>query len=171
MSNAVKFRRRKRGLSFLLPVIACAVLVMAIALGPEDQTGTQRDTRPPSILNGGSAWNGGNAWKGNRRAHQTQTVLPGAQLVDTVTHIRDGDTIVVGLIPVRLANLDCAERGSTTGDLATRHITKIVKGVQLRCSLEGRRSYDREVGVCSLPDGRDLGELLIAGGYCQRWRG
>ena len=29
-----------------------------------------------------------------------------------VTHVRDGDTIVVAGTPIRLANLDCAERGT-----------------------------------------------------------
>ena len=102
---------------------------------------------------------------------ETASASPGAQLVDTVTRIRDGDTVVVGLIPIRLANLDCAERGTKSGNRATRQIAGIVKNAQLRCTLEGRRSYDREVGVCILPDGRDVGEILIAGGFWQRWRG
>ncbi|WP_243263535.1 thermonuclease family protein [Sulfitobacter dubius] len=171
MSKVTKFRRRKNGLSSFLPVIGCAVLLSAIVLRPENQTAVQQDATKPRIIRGGGAWTGGSARKSVRRTQETSTASPGAQLVDTVTRIRDGDTIVVGLIPIRIANLDCAERGSKSGDRATRQITGIVKGVQLRCTLEGRRSYDREVGVCSLPDGRDIGEILIVGGYCQRWRG
>tara|TARA_R100000655_G_scaffold102705_1_gene148639 strand:- start:186 stop:701 length:516 start_codon:yes stop_codon:yes gene_type:complete len=171
MSKVTKFRRRKNGLSFFLPVIGCAVLLSVIVLRPENQTAVRQDASKPRIIRGGGAWTGGSAQKSVRRTQETSTASPGAQLVDTVTRIRDGDTIVVGLIPIRIANLDCAERGSKSGDRATRQITGIVKGVQLRCTLEGRRSYDREVGVCSLPDGRDIGEILIVGGYCQRWRG
>lgn len=176
MSNNTKLRRRKSGFPFFLPVIGCAILLMATTLWPDNQTAIRQDASTPRILNGGGAWNGGGtrngggAWKSNREAQKTTAALPGAQLVDTVTRIRDGDTIVVGLIPIRIANLDCAERGSKAGDRATRQITKIVTDVQLQCTLEGRRSHDREVGVCSLPDGRDVGEMLIVGGYCQRWR-
>lgn len=171
MLKVTKFRRRKNGFSLFLPVVACAVLLLGTVLQPENQSAVRQDASKPRILNGGGAWTGGSAWRRSRRTQGTSAALPGAQLVDTVTRIRDGDTIVVGLIPIRIANLDCAERGSKSGDRATRQITGIVKSVQLRCTLEGRRSYDREVGVCSLPDGRDVGEILIAGGFCQRWRG
>ncbi|WP_380058980.1 thermonuclease family protein (plasmid) [Falsihalocynthiibacter sp. SS001] len=171
MLKVTKVRRRKKGFPFILPIIGCAILLWAITMRPDGQSAARQDANTPNILNGGGAWTGGSAWKGNHRVKQTTAVLPGAQLVDTVTRIRDGDTIVVGLVPIRIANLDCAERGSNTGDRATRQITEIVKDVQLRCTLEGRRSYDREVGVCSLSDGRDVGELLITGGYCQRWQG
>lgn len=171
MSKVARFRRRPRSTSYVLPVIGCAILLWSTTFQFEDQTAVRQVQTAPRILHGGDAWTGGNAWKSNGWTPQTTTVLPGAQLVDTVTRIRDGDTIVVGLIPIRIANLDCAERGSNLGDRATRHITKLVKGARLRCVLEGRRSYNREVGVCSLPDGRDVGEILIAGGYCQRWRG
>ena len=34
------------------------------------------------------------------------------RLVGMVTHVRDGDTIEVRGVPVRIANLDCAERGT-----------------------------------------------------------
>ena len=39
--------------------------------------------------------------------------------VGMVTHVRDGDTIEVRGLPVRIANLDCAERGACAGDRAT----------------------------------------------------
>lgn len=128
----------------------------------------------PRITRGGDAWQGG-AGSARRvaapRPEPTSSVAAsGARLIDVVTRVRDGDTIVVGLIPIRIANLDCAERGSAAGDAATRRITDLVNGQQLVCTLEGRRSWDREVGVCALSDGRDIGEVLIAEGYCGRWR-
>ena len=166
-----KFPPPQKRWSFFLPMIGCAVLLSAIVLQPEPQIDLSQEADKPRVLRGGGAWTGSNAWKGRRGTREPSAASPSRQLVDFVTRVRDDDTIVVGLILVRIANLDCAERGSTSGDRATLHITRIVKGVQLRCSLEGRRSYDREVGVCRLPDGRDIGELLIAGSYCARWRG
>lgn len=128
----------------------------------------------PRITRGGDAWQGSTGSARRVAAPQagppSSRAAPGAQLIDVVTRIRDGDTIIVGLIPIRIANLDCAERGSAAGDAATRRITEIVRGQQLVCTLEGRRSWDREVGVCALSDGRDIGEVLIAEGYCGRWR-
>ncbi|MEQ5829404.1 hypothetical protein J3456_18840 [Sulfitobacter sp. NFXS29] len=171
MLKARKYRRRKNGLSLFPPVIACAVLLLATAQWTEHQDVVPQKNSKPRILNGGGALTDGGAWNGSLRIQDVTAALSGAQLVDTVTHIRDGDTVVVGLVPIRLANLDCAESGTKSGDRATHQITRMVKGAQLRCTLEGRRSYDREVGVCSLPDGRDVGEILIAGGFCQRWRG
>ena len=132
-------------------------------------------SEPPRITRGGEAWQGG-AGSSRRVAapppEPTSSVAaPGARLIDLVTRVRDGDTIVVGLIPIRIANLDCAERGSAAGDAATLRITELVSGQRLVCTLEGRRSWDREVGVCELADGREIGEVLIAEGVCERWRG
>ena len=95
----------------------------------------------------------------------------GSMLVDRVTRVRDGDTIVVGLIPIRIANLDCAESGTAAGERATRRAKQLLANQTVQCRLEGRRSYDREVGVCALADGRDFGQVLISEGVCSRWRG
>jgi len=110
---------------------------------------------------------------GKPRSHsprETETQISlGAELVGRVTHIRDGDTIEVEGIPIRIANLDCAERGSDAGARATQRMRDLSALGPMICSLEGRRTYDREVGVCALVDGRDLGEILIAEGVCSRW--
>lgn len=92
------------------------------------------------------------------------------RLEGRVTHVRDGDTVVVRNTPVRLANLDCAERGTVQGERATRRMKELAATGHLLCRLEGRKSYDREVGLCALPSGRDVGEILIAEGQCRRWR-
>lgn len=88
-----------------------------------------------------------------------------------VTRVRDGDTIVVNRTPIRIANLDCAERGTAAGARATARARQLVSGATLACRLEGRMSYDREVGLCTLPDGRDFGAVLISERVCARWRG
>ncbi len=103
-----------------------------------------------------------------RSPAETATRAPG-RLIDQVTRIRDGDTIVVGLIPIRIANLDCAEKGTVEGEAATARMRSLVAAATLTCALEGRRSWDREVGTCALADGRDIGEVMIAEGFCARW--
>ncbi|WP_176559593.1 hypothetical protein [Rubellimicrobium roseum] len=46
----------------------------------------------------------------------------------------------------------------------------LVRSQAVTCNLEGRRSYDREVGTCALTDsGQDVGEILIGEGVCGRW--
>ena len=93
-----------------------------------------------------------------------------AGLAGPVTHVRDGDTIEVRGVPVRLSTLDCAESGTAAGERATRAMRALTRGKVAACSLEGRRSYDREIGDCAI-DGVDLGASMIRGGYCERWGG
>jgi len=92
------------------------------------------------------------------------------ELVGPVTHIRDGDTFEVSGVPVRIANLDCAERGTVAGDNATALMRRIASSATVSCSLEGRRSYDREIGICDIPGVGDVGEAMISAGACARWR-
>ena len=84
-----------------------------------------------------------------------------ARLVGMVTHVRDGDTVEVRGVPVQIANLDCAERGTSAGDRATALMRQLAAGASATCTLEGRRSYDREVGVCNIPGVGDVGEAKI----------
>lgn len=91
-------------------------------------------------------------------------------LTGRVTHVRDGDTIVIGGRPVRIANLDCAEAGTRAGDRATARMQRLARTSPVTCALSGRRSYDRDVGTCHLASGIDLGAILIAEGYCRRWK-
>ena len=90
-------------------------------------------------------------------------------LLGRVTHVRDADTIEVSGVPVRIANLDCAERGTTAGERATERMRQLVTLGPFSCQLAGRKSYDREVGLCALADGRDVGEILIQERQCGRW--
>lgn len=87
------------------------------------------------------------------------------------SHVRDGDTIEVRGIPIRIGNLDCAERDTDAGREATWRMVELVQHGPLLCRLAGRGSMDREIGTCALPDGHDIGEILIAEGTCKRWSG
>ena len=90
-------------------------------------------------------------------------------LTGRVTHVRDGDTIVVGVTPIRIANLDCAELGTAAGDVAKVRMQELVGGKTVTCDLTGRKSYDRMIGECDLGDGRNLSVVMIQEGYCTRW--
>jgi endonuclease YncB( thermonuclease family) len=46
---------------------------------------------------------------------------------------------------------------------------QIASGETASCALEGRRSYDREVGVCSVAGVGDIGEAMIGASACGRW--
>ncbi|GAB4282657.1 MAG: hypothetical protein Kow0058_01190 [Roseovarius sp.] len=140
---------------------------------------------PPrqSGLRGGSAWQGDGPAPPVSPAHPAHPARPlrpvsreegaelnGTRLSGPVSHVRDGDTVELHGVPVRIANLDCAARDTAAGRAATRAMRRLVRGVSLECRLSGRQSYDREVGTCALPDGRDLGAVLIEAGLCAPWR-
>lgn len=82
--------------------------------------------------------------------------------------MRDGDTIEVSERPIRLSGVTCDERGTRLGERASSVMRELVAWQTLTCELTGERSYDRSVGRCRLPDGRDIGATLIARGVCGR---
>ena len=104
--------------------------------------------------------------------HRAQEAAPSASsdqtvLTGTVTHVRDGDTIVVNNVPIRLAALDCPERGTRDGDTASR-IAQQFLGSQATCELTGAKTYDRLVGYCSI-NGADFGRYMMEKSSCKVW--
>ena len=129
------------------------------------QTGGHVNSPHPTALRGGAAW------RGMRPVTREEgAMLNGTRIAGPVTHVRDGDTLEVRGVPVRIANLDCAERGTGAGRTATQAMRRLAGRGPLTCSLSGRRSYDREVGTCRMQDGRDIGAVLISQGVCRRWQ-
>lgn len=127
--------------------------------------------RPVTDRPSGNALRGGKALKGIRPVSREEGLaLNGKRLAGTVTRVRDGDTVEIAGVPVRIANLDCAEKGTDAGEKATRVMLRLAEAGPLACNLTGRRSYDREVGTCRMADGRDIGQLLISEGVCNRWQ-
>ena len=90
------------------------------------------------------------------------------ELTGQITHVRDGDTIEVGDIAIRLNGLTCDERGTALGDRATAYIRSQVLGKTATCSLTGERTYDRLVGRCATEDLGDIGAHLILQTLCGR---
>ncbi len=77
--------------------------------------------------------------------------------------VRDGVTIVVNGVPIRLEGLHAPETSTSLGRLAKSYMNELVMGRQVDCWLAGEMSYDRQIGVCFV-DGTDLAERIIEGG-------
>ena len=85
-------------------------------------------------------------------------------------HVRDGDTIVVTDVPVRLEGLHCPELKAPGGQAAKQLMQAVVdSGPAITCQLSGAKSYDREIGYCQA-SGVDLGIIMIQSGHCQPCR-
>jgi endonuclease YncB( thermonuclease family) len=90
-----------------------------------------------------------------------------------VTHVRDGDTIEVGDVAIRLNGLHAPELGEQGGRQAKAFMEKLVSGRQVICELNGERSYDRLIGRCYL-GGDDIAAALVSAGLgrdCPRYSG
>ena len=72
-----------------------------------------------------------------------QSVLQG-----TITDVRDGDTIEVAVVPVRLWGIHAPERNEPGGLVASRVMMALVGQHHVRCQLTGEESYDRAIGRC-----------------------
>ncbi|MCZ4283142.1 thermonuclease family protein [Kiloniella laminariae] len=89
-----------------------------------------------------------------------------SKLSGAVTHVRDGDTIEVLSVPIRLQGLHAPELGTVAGDEASSFMRDLLKGQVVDCSLSGHKSYDRQIGVCWL-NGHDLAEIIIGAGLAR----
>ena len=101
-------------------------------------------------------------------AHADPTILTG-----TVTKVRDGDTIEVGKIPIRLNGVSAPELNEPLGPQSKAFMVDLVMEKSVRCELDGSKTHDRFVGICYL-DEHDIGARLIANGLaldCPRFGG
>ena len=96
-------------------------------------------------------------------------ILAREKIAGPVTHVRDGDTIEVRGQALRFGSLDCAELDTPAGQRAKTEMQRLVGGAYLVCRTDGRRSHDRWIGSCMLPDGKDLGGIMIARNICRRY--
>ena len=94
-------------------------------------------------------------------------------LVGLVTDVRDGDTIEVEGVAVRLQGIAAPERGDALGRRATRAMRALVAGRRIAWRPDGSRSWDRIVARCFLA-GEDIGEIMVRLGLardCPRYSG
>lgn len=158
-----RHRRRARAPSIGLRLVAVAAALAAVlqAVSPGSGWSSEDAAARVTSLRGGDAWKGG----------ASGPVAPAGKIVGPVTRVRDGDTIEVSGRPIRFADLDCAETGTYRGRRAGARMRAIVSGKTLSCRLTGDKSYDRWIGACRLPDGRNLATVMVRTGACTRWRG
>lgn len=110
--------------------------------------------------------------------------MPSISLAEPVGYALDGDTIVMlSGETVRVENVDTPElscecpsecRRALAAFSFTRDAVAGGVTVHRRMTRDGRLSpdrYGRTIGRVELPDGRDLGELLIARGLGRPWEG
>ncbi|MAH82954.1 MAG: hypothetical protein CBB68_00355 [Rhodospirillaceae bacterium TMED8] len=84
-------------------------------------------------------------------------------LTGYVTEVRDGDTIKVGPIPIRLRGISAPELNEPFGLQSKVFMINLVKGKRIRCNLNGHKTYDRFVGICYF-GGSDIGAAVIKAG-------
>ena len=87
-------------------------------------------------------------------------------LIGKVTFVRDGDTIEVGGIAIRLNGISAPEQRQPYGPDATAFMGWLVMDKDVTCKLNGERSRDRLIGICYL-DGVDIGEAIIREGLAR----
>jgi endonuclease YncB( thermonuclease family) len=94
-----------------------------------------------------------------------------ATLNEKVTHVRDGDTIEIGKVPIRLNGVSAPELKEPQGDQSKQFMKRLVEGKKVRCELDGANTYDRYVGTCFLND-KNIGISIIVSGLaidCPRY--
>ena len=104
--------------------------------------------------------------------HKAQKSAPKAAtdrkiISGTITHVRDGDTIEIDGIAIRLAALNCPENDTQKGKYATK-VAKQFAGLQALCELTGAKTYDRLVGYCKI-NGTDFGQYMMNNSSCKVW--
>lgn len=105
----------------------------------------------------------------HRKQNSTASTKPksGSIITGTVTHVRDGDTVEVNGVAIRLSALNCPENGTQKGNYATK-VAKQFAGAKMTCELTGAKTYDRLVGYCSI-NGMDFGRYMIQNSSCKVW--
>jgi endonuclease YncB( thermonuclease family) len=88
---------------------------------------------------------------------------PVVKSVEGPAYVKDGDTVVVAGVTVRLKGVDAPEQADKYGPDATEGMRDIV-GDWLRCGLTGEKTHDREVGYCTNAAHQDIGEAIIKKG-------
>jgi endonuclease YncB( thermonuclease family) len=102
-------------------------------------------------------------------------VVTGAQAAVIVgeAEVVDGDTLYLGIVPIRIHGIDAPENGQrcalpeggrwSCDDAARDRLTDLVEGHEVRCEVQDVDPYGRLVSVC-MAGGTNVGEALIAEG-------
>ena len=94
-----------------------------------------------------------------------------------VARVVDGDTFKLSgqSQSIRVWGLDAPERNKVGGSAATAALNALILGQTLSCVVVDIDRYQRLVGQCFLPDGRDITAAMIMTGtateYCRYSKG
>jgi len=78
----------------------------------------------------------------------------------------DGDTIIINSYKIRLNGVSAPELSEKGGNEAKQAMQKILENQKIKCSLSGKKSYQRYIGVCWI-GAVDVGALLILRGFAR----
>ena len=104
----------------------------------------------------------------HKKINKSALPKPGDILEGQVTRVRDGDTIEVNGVAIRLSALDCPERGTRGGEHANRLAQQFLN-TKAVCELTGAKTYDRLVGYCSI-ENQDFGLFMMLNSACKLWK-
>jgi micrococcal nuclease len=98
-----------------------------------------------------------------------------------VVSVHDGDTVTLDLDlgwfltnrqPVRVAHINAPELSTPLGLVARDRVKALLlPGTPVELLSTGLDKYGRSLGVITLPDGRDLGSILLAEGLAVPYEG
>jgi len=99
---------------------------------------------------------------------------PPAGWTGEVVGVADGDTLTVlrdrTPVKIRLAEIDCPERGQPFGQRAKQHAADLAFGKRVRVAEQSRDRYGRTVAEVFLEDGRSLNRELVQVGLAWQYR-
>lgn len=104
----------------------------------------------------------------HKKINKSELPKPGTLLEGQVTHVRDGDTIEVNGIAIRLSALDCPQRVTRDSEHANRLAQQFLN-TKAVCELTGAKTYDRLVGYCSI-ENQDFGLFMMRNSACKLWK-
>jgi micrococcal nuclease len=93
--------------------------------------------------------------------------LIGTHFTETPLRVVDGDTIRMKDGAVRLWGFNTPEKYQPRFFAAAAKLEELVVGQKLDCHIRDIDRYQRRVAQCFLPDGRDVGELMVSSGLAR----
>ena len=102
-----------------------------------------------------------------------------SKVISGIPSITDGDTLRIGDIRIRLLGIDAPETKQTCTDangkiyhcgiVSTDALVNKIGGRSIDCRLNGKQSYNRELGTCYLKED-DLNKWMVRNGVAVAYR-
>jgi len=147
---------------FVIIVVFCGVFILVWSQRPKDTPDI-----PPTTNRKDNTWPPARKYQTRPSPPaptQTNPPIPESLVLTGKAYVIDGDTIRIQKTKIRIAGVDAPELNMPWGQKSKWAMVAICKGQTITVKLDGERSYDRLVGTCFLPDGRDIGAELIKQG-------